>query len=341
MRIGVICPADIASRRFLPALQKDTSFEFAGVGMYSAEERFSGTNASKDEIQDKLSIERKKAEAITATFGGKIYDSYHSLIESDDVDAVYIPLPPALHYMWAKKTLENGKHVLVEKPSTLTEADTKELINIAHKNHLALHENYMFIFHKQLDAIEEIINSGEIGNIRLYRISFGFPMRAKNDFRYIKSLGGGSLIDAGGYTIRYATRLLGDTARIKYAQLNNIPGFEVDMYGSASMVNDSGVTAQLSFGMDNNYKCELEAWGSKGCLYTGRVLTAPSGFVPTVTIRKGNTNEDRELPADDAFLKSIQYFADCIENVSTRQDSYKNMERQAKYIDDFRKMATQ
>lgn len=227
----------------------------------------------------------------------------------------------------------------MEKPTTISANDTKNLVTIASEHNLALHENYMFTFHAQLDAIEEIIRSGEIGDIRLYRISFGFPRRAANDFRYNKELGGGALIDAGGYTIRYATRLLGPSAEIKYAQSNYLDEFDVDMYGSAAFVNADGVTAQVAFGMDNNYKCELEAWGSKGCLTTGRVLTAPAGFVPTATIRKGNEDSIIELPVDDAFLKSIKHFGDCVEDLNIRKERYQIITKQAELVDQFKKMA--
>lgn len=164
----------------------------------------------------------------------------------DDIDAVYLPLPPALHFKWAKLALEHGKHVFVEKPSTTDAVDTNGLIELARKNNLAFHENYMFVYHEQLKVINDVVESGEIGDIRLYRISFGFPRRAQNDFRYNKSLGEGALIDAGGYTIKYGSYLLGDTAKLTTTQLNYIDEFGVDMYGSATMVNDKGVTAQLA-----------------------------------------------------------------------------------------------
>ena len=105
------------------------------------------------------------------------------------------------------------------------------------------------------------------------------------------------------------------------------------------MLNDKGETVQLSYGMDNNYKCELEVWGSKGCLTTGRILTAPVDFVPQVTVRKGNIDEVRNLPADDAFYKSICYFYDCIINDAVRNESYCSIERQARLVDQFRELA--
>lgn len=331
-RIGIICPSEIAFRRFLPALKEAGCFEYAGVAIANKEEFVAAT----DEI---LAKERSKAQTFVDNYGGKIYEGYRNLIESDDIDAIYLPLPPGLHYQWAKAALAAGKHILVEKPCTTALANTQDLLQEADRISLAVHENYMFAFHDQLKAVNDIVDSGEIGDVRLYRISFGFPMRAQNDFRYNKALGGGALLDCGGYTFKYASLLLGSTAKMKYAQSNNIDGFSVDMYGSAALVNDKGVTAQVAFGMDHNYKCELEIWGSKGTIFTNRILTAPAGFVPEVVIRKGNEEEKRNLPADDAFKKSILHFSQCVENNDTRKENYQTLLRQAKLVEDFKVLA--
>ena len=331
-RIGIICPSEIAFRRFLPALKEAGCFEYAGVAIASKEEFVGAT----DEI---LAKERAKAQTFVDSYGGKIYEGYNTLIHSDDVDAIYLPLPPGLHYQWAKEALSAGKHILCEKPCTTALATTEDLMNDAEAKGLAAHENYMFAFHDQLKAVDDIVKSGEIGDVRLYRISFGFPMRAQNDFRYNKALGGGALLDCGGYTLKYASMLLGPTAKMKYAQSNNIDGFNVDMYGSAALVNDKGVTAQVAFGMDHNYKCELEVWGSKGTIYTNRILTAPAGFVPEVIIRKGNEEEKRNLPADDAFKKSILHFSKCIEDEVVRKENYQTLLRQARLVEQFKEMS--
>ncbi|WP_378950789.1 Gfo/Idh/MocA family protein [Pelosinus sp. sgz500959] len=339
IKIGVICPSEIAFRRFMPALAKAEGFDFVGLGVCNATERFGDKLPSAEIVDAVLKQENEKAQSFVDVYGGKIYKSYREIASSDEIDALYIPLPPALHFHWAKIALEHGKHVLIEKPSTIAFADTKALVGLAKKSSLALHENYMFIFHDQLKAINELVVSGEIGDVRLYNIKFGFPQRAANDFRYNKALGGGALIDAGGYTIKYATKLLGKTARIACAQMNYTDEFDVDIYGSATMVNDAGVTVQLAFGMDNNYKCELEVWGSKGSLTTNRVLTAPAGFVSQMMIRKGNEDEFRDLPADDAFLKSILRFKECIENETIRKENYSLISKQAELIDQFKKLA--
>ncbi len=331
-RIGIICPSEIAFRRFLPALKEAGCFEYAGVAIANKEEFVGAT----DEI---LARERAKAQTFVDSCGGKIYEGYRTLIESEDIDAVYLPLPPGLHYQWAKFALNAGKHILVEKPCTTALANTQDLLEEAESKSLAVHENYMFAFHDQLKVVNDMVEAGEIGEVRLYRISFGFPMRAENDFRYNKALGGGALLDCGGYTFKYASILLGPTAKMKYAQSNNIDGFNVDMYGSAALVNDKGVTVQVAFGMDHSYKCELEVWGSKGTIYTNRILTAPAGFVPEVVIRKGNEEEKRNLPADDAFKKSILHFCSCIENQDARKENYQTLLRQAKLVEDFKVLA--
>lgn len=334
IRIGIICPSEIAYRRFLPSLQKVEDFEFVGVAIASATE----WGITEEDFAPIYNSERAKARTFIDTYGGRIFDGYETLCRFADVDAIYLPLPPSLHYKYAKIALENGKHALVEKPFTIKLQDTEELLALAERKQLAVHEDYMFVFHNQLQAINEIIQSGEIGKVRHYRIQFGFPRRAVNDFRYRKALGGGALLDAGGYTIKYASLLLGESAKLTTTSSYYEEEWEVDIFGSATLTNDEGTVAQLSFGMDNNYKCMVEAWGSLGTLTTGRVLTAPDGFEPDVVIRKGNDEEIRKLPSDEAFVKSIQHFADCMRYEKVCKENYYIIERQAQFIEQFIQM---
>lgn len=328
IKIGIICPSEIAFRRFLPALSKLSEFQYEGVA-YADMNEWPGASYSI------IDSEQKKAFQFKESFGGQIYESYASMINDANINAIYIPLPPALHFFWAKKALESGKHVLLEKPATTSLSDTLKLIELADSQNLAFHENYMFAFHNQLDAINNIIQSGEIGDIRLHRISFGFPRRSANDFRYNKSLGGGALLDAGGYTIKYASMLLGQNAKLLYAKSQYSNEFEVDIAGSAALINHHGIVAQIAFGMDNSYKCDLDVWGSRGSLHTGRILTAPAGYVPEIKIQTGNNKELQNLPEDDAFQKSILHFKYCIENEKTRTANYNDIERQAGLVQQF------
>lgn len=338
IRIGIICPSEIAFRRFLPSLQKVGEFSFAGVAIASPEE-WAGDGDVTDQVRTIIDKERTKAQKFIETYGGRIFEGYETLIKSDDVDVVYLPLPPALHFKWAKKALENGKHAYVEKPFTTSLKDTQELLGLAKEKKLAVHENYMFIFHRQLHAVQELIAGGEIGKVRQYRVSFGFPRRAANDFRYNKVLGGGALLDAGGYCMKYASWLLGDTARLVCANSYFEQEFEVDIFGSCTMVNDEGVIVQMSFGMDCDYKCELEAWGSTGTLTTGRILTAPDGLEPDMVIKHNQEFVTKKLPADNAFEKSIRWFYNCVKDDSIREENYRLVERQSSFVSEFIKLS--
>lgn len=339
IRIGIICPSEIALRRFMPALQKAEGFEFAGIASCTAEERFGARDSYTEKEQEIIESDFKKAEVFIEQYGGKLHSSYAEICESDAIDAIYIPLPPALHFRWAKYALEHGKHVFVEKPSTLYGADSRELVELAEKNGLAIHENYMFAFHKQLEEISQMITRGDIGNVRLYRVSFGFPRRATGDFRYIKALGGGALNDCGGYTLKYADMLLGKKGKLLCATSCKDTQTDVDISGAAVLANEDGVTVQVAFGMENEYKCELEAWGSTGTLRHERILTAPAGFVPTCSIKRGPEVETITLSEDDTFLSSIQYFAKCITDEVVRAESRTAIVRQAEFVDEFRKMS--
>lgn len=338
IRIGIICPSEIAFRRFLPSLHKLKEFSFAGVAVANPKEWVDDGEVTEATLSA-LEKERHKAKTFIETYGGKIYEGYETLITSPEIDVVYLPLPPALHSKWAKMALLNGKHAYVEKPFTTNLKDTQELIAIAKERKLAVHENYMFIYHQQLQHIQNVIKSGEIGKVRQYRISFGFPRRSASDFRYNKALGGGALLDAGGYCMKYASWLLGDTARLVCANSYYEPEFEVDIFGSCTMTNDEGTIVQMSFGMDCDYKCELEAWGNTGTLTTGRILTAPDGLEPDMVIKHNQEFITKKLPADNAFEKSILRFYSCLTNDDVREDNYRLIERQSAFVSEFIKLS--
>ena len=288
MKLGILGTADIAFRRFLPALSKCPQITYAGVASRTPE----------------------KGLKFQENFGGKVYESYDALLADESIDAVYVPLPPALHFEWGKKVLNAGKHLFMEKPFTTKQSDTKQLLELADQKGLKVHENYMFLYHSQLAKIKEMIADGSLGDIRLYKMSFGFPMRGQGDFRYNKELGGGALLDCGGYPVRLALELLGNTAKVVHSKLVQPNGFEVDLYGSAVMENDVGEVAQISFGMDNAYQCQLEVWGSKATLIAPRIFTAGDGIKPTLILRTSFDESKMELDADDQFLHSIEFFMD-------------------------------
>lgn len=315
-KIGILGAADIAYRMFVPALQQCKNFECVGI----AEE-----------------YNKEKLKKFSDDYNLKTYDSYDDLINDNNIDILYIPQPPALHYEFAKKALLNGKHVFLEKPLTTCLEDTLDLIAIAKEKKLVLQENYMFQYHEQLKYIKGLIDKKEIGDLRLIRACFSFPKRSANDFRYSKKLGGGALLDAGGYVAKLGSILLGDKAKITNANLYTIDDAEVDIYGDFTM-NNGIVTYQGAFGMDNYYSCSLEVYGSKGKISTNRIFTSPPGNKPVIEISKNNENEVITLDDDNHFVKSILVFENALKDNIVREDLLMKLEKQSQYIFEIRKM---
>lgn len=319
MRLGIVGCSEIAFRRFMPAVEEIGDIEVVAV----AEE-----------------YDQSKLEPFCKEYNIEGMSSFEQLIQREDIDLLYVPQPPALHYEWARLALLAGKHVLIEKPSTIQYADSKELVRLASEKGLALHENYMFQYHSQIEQIKNMVSEGIVGEVRNIRCDFGFPMRAENDFRYNKQLGGGALLDAGGYTVKLATLFLGKTIQVDAATLNRQPGFEVDMYGNVQFSNSNGEVCQASFGMDNGYRCSLEIWGSKGRIYTNRIFTAPENYSPVVFVETAEKKEEIVLDADMHFKKSIEEFIDQINNTKEREKMYDEILLQAKLVDAIRTIGT-
>lgn len=336
-RIGVLGPSEIAFRRMVPAIVNSRHFDFAGIAHASLEE-YPGQSAGH----------AAKCEKFADAFGGKIYDSFAEILGDADVDAVYIPLPPSEHLKWAKAAFDSGKHVLVEKPSTTTLADTEKMIKAAEAGAaggqapctngglspraLALHENYAYAYHAQVKAIRDILESGRIGDLRLVRATFSFPYRGENDFRYHADRGGGAIIDCGGYPVNFVSGFLGEDVRVISSSLLSTRGHNVDTYGAATLTGDNGVIAQVSWGMDNVYRCGAELHGSTGMISTDRLYSPPASMNPVITITDNSGVEKVEVEADDQFERSLDCFAECIEDSAVAANRRDQILRQAKLI---------
>lgn len=310
-KIGVLGGADIAVKRFLPALQLCQGAAFAGI-------------ASRDPL---------KAKDICNRFGGKAFPDYDTLLEDESIDAVYIPLPPAFHFHWAMRAIEKGKHVFLEKPATIQQKQTMELLTAAEAARLSILENYAFLYHGQLRAFQSRIADGSIGTVQSYDIRFGFPRRAADDFRYRAALGGGALLDCGGYCVRLAAHLLGESCRLVGGSWMIPDSEEVDFFGSALYENEQFAFAQIAFGMAHAYQCQVQAWGSKGFLLAPRIFTAPPDLSPIHTVTIDAHQSSIELPADNQFLHAIERFLAAISNDQLRMDGYREIREQSERVE--------
>ncbi len=315
-KIGIIGTADIAYRRFLPALMRDNGLQYAGV-------------ATRDKENGKKFYD---------LFGGKIYEGYEQIFSNKEITSMYIPLPPALHYEWGIKCISNGINVFMEKPCSASMHETLELTEKAREANKVLYENYAFLYHPQLKKIKELIFREKIlGDIRLIRINFSFPRRNETDFRYNSKLGGGALLDCGGYTIRLALELMGEKISVKTAKLNYAAGFQVDLYGTVTLLDENELVAQLAFGMDNGYKCELEVVGQKGWLRAPKIFTAPAEYAADIVMNVENRDMKIVIEKEDQFLNAIKKFRELIEDKSSREEMYNEIMQTAALIDKVRR----
>ncbi|QBN19795.1 Gfo/Idh/MocA family protein [Flavobacterium nackdongense] len=290
IKIGILGCADIARRLVVPNIIASNKYEIIAF-------------ASRD---------KKKALYFSSLFGGEAIEGYENLLDRNDIDAVYIPLPTGMHYEWITKSLQAGKHVFAEKSIATTFKEVQEIIELARRSNLCVFENFMFPYHSQFEFVNKKINEGNIGEIQLLRSSFGFPkFDIENNIRYKKSLGGGAVMDAGAYTVMASQFLLGTNQKLISAT-TNFSGFEVDFHGTIVLESESKIVSQLAFGFDNFYQNNIELWGTKGKLIIDRAFTAGPGFLPKVIIENQNEKHEYILPADNHFVKILNLFHDAI-----------------------------
>ena len=154
IRWGVLGYARIARVEIIPAILRAENSEFHAL-------------ASRDGA--KLAAARAQFPGVAKTFHG-----YEGLLRDPDVDAVYVPLPNALHREWTIRAAEHGKHVLVEKPAALNAAECREMIAACAANGVRLMEAFMYRCHPQTTKIVEMVRQGLLGEIKLIQSAFGF-----------------------------------------------------------------------------------------------------------------------------------------------------------------------
>lgn len=285
--LGLLGCADIAVRRVLPAVARSALVRLTAV-------------ASRD---------GERAAAVAGRFGGAPVAGYERLLARTDVDAVYAPVPAALHATWVRAALRAGKHVLAEKPLSVDPATTAELLALARASGLVLWENVMFLQHPQHATVRRLLATGAIGEPRLFSAGFTVPPRPPADIRHRADLGGGALFDVGVYPLRAALALLGTDLEVVGATLHPDSGSGVDLGGGALLSRRDGVAVQLSFGMAHHYTSRYEVLGATGRLHLAHAFTPPATHRPTVLVERTDATERWELEPYDQCLGTVESFA--------------------------------
>ena len=187
IRWGILGAAKIAREHLIPAIQLSANGIVAAV-------------ASRDAA---------KGTALCQRFNiPHLFQSYDDLLAAPDIDAIYIPLPNALHVEWTHKAIAAGKHVLCDKPLALRADDIDDLIAARDRSGLVVGEGFMVVHHPQWQHVKNLLAAGHLGTLRMVESSFAFFNADPNNIRNQPELGGGALRDIGVYpvvTTRFAT----------------------------------------------------------------------------------------------------------------------------------------
>jgi len=141
----------------------------------------------------------------------KLYDSYEALLQDPEITAVYIPTPNGLHLKWTLLALQAGKHVLLEKPIANNEKEAEEIAKETQTSGLVCMEAFHYRYHPAGIRTREIVQSGEIGEVKSFYARLAAPSFtfSDNDIRFNLELGGGSMMDMGCYTVNCMRYFIG------------------------------------------------------------------------------------------------------------------------------------
>ncbi len=219
LRWGVLSTAAIGIRKVLPAMQQGQYTTVTGI-------------ASRD---------LGKAQAAATALGiPKAYGSYEELLADPEIDAIYNPLPNQLHVPWTIKAAEAGKHVLCEKPLSLTVAEAENLLAVRARTGVQIGEAFMIRSHPQWVRLRELLHQGRIGQLRAVGGFFSYYNTDSANIRNQPECGGGALLDIGCYLIHASRFGFAEEPTRVVASIDRDPQMQIDRLTSALLEFPSG-----------------------------------------------------------------------------------------------------
>ncbi len=233
-------------------------------------------------------------------------DRLEDILALPDVTAVSISTPPFLHYEMAKATLEAGKHLLLEKPTTLTAAEARELYQLAATKGVVAMMDFEFRFVPAWQLFAEYLAEGYVGQKRLVKIDWLVSSRADAERPWNwyaqKDKGGGALGAVGSHAFDYISWLFGSVRRLCAHLSTAIPERPDPTAGGKLQPVDADDTCLLMLELADGTPCQLcissvtyqgrghfvEVYGDRGTLVLGsdnqkdyvhgfHLLAAPAG----------------------------------------------------------------
>lgn len=285
IRWGILGAANIAKTRVIPAMmQLAPSVEVRGIA----------------------SRTRERAEAFAEEFKiPLVFASYQELIDSKEIDAVYIPLPISEHRRWAERCALAGKPALVEKSLAENAPAAGAIRDAFVREGVMVAEALMYRYHPLIRRVKALIDSGRIGTMQLIRSNFEISL-PRTDIRYFKALGGGAMLDLGCYNVSIARYLTGEEP----IRMHGVGQFgEVDEVFAGLMQFPSGVVSHLGCSLRGGFDCSFEVVGAKGRIRVdrgGMVVWPGEDF--RIKIFEGDVASEELIPAADSYVLMVDDF---------------------------------
>lgn len=204
-----------------------------------------------------------KAKTFTDKWGfEKAYGSYEEMLNDPEVELVYVATPHSHHYQYAKMCLEHGKHVLVEKAFTVNAVQAEELIKLSEEKGLLLTEAIWTRYMPSRIMIDEIVESGVIGDVTSLTANLGYPLKHVERMQN-PELAGGALLDLGVYPINFALMAFhGEITKVQASAVMSPKG--VDWMNNITLIFADGRMADLHSNMLATLDREGVINGEKG-----------------------------------------------------------------------------
>jgi predicted dehydrogenase len=293
---GIIGPGKIA-RKFAEALSNVSNAELWAV-------------ASRDE---------QRAKQFAQQYGAKqFYGNYEAIANDADIDVVYIATPHSFHHTHALLCLKNRKPVLCEKPMSVNYQSTLQMVTAARENNVFLMEAMWTRFLPVIEHTLQLINDGEIGDVKFVRADFGVAFRFDPHSRIFDlKLGGGSLLDIGVYPLFLVLLLLGKPDRVRAIADLSVTGADETM-NALLYYNDNTIASVLSTAIVST-PITAEIKGSKGSI----TIQAPWYKSSSLVLRNEENNAlEVSLPyGDNGFEFEIKEVMNCIDQNLTESNA--------------------
>ncbi|MEO6005602.1 MAG: Gfo/Idh/MocA family oxidoreductase [Opitutus sp.] len=219
---------------------------------------------------------QSSAEKFATEFGvARAHGSYDALLADPEVQAVYIATPHPQHVEWVIKAAKAGKHVLCEKPLSLTRPEALQAVEACQANDMLLMEAFMYRCHPQTAKVVEIVRSGVLGRVGLVQAAFGFAnaFDATNRF-WDKTQGGGGILDVGCYPVSFARLIAGADVGEPFLDPIDVvgavqldPRTHVDAWAAATLRFATGMVAQVSTSIALTQDNSARIYGTDGWLH--------------------------------------------------------------------------